>query len=286
MTADPQRAEDVARKIAAQAGLTFIKRVGGGAFKHTYQVATADKGALALKIYKSADVTERTTREIDAMQRCQHPNIARVVTLGRFGDSGDSFVYSVEEFLAGGSLAERLAPARLITAKSAYAIARQLADALAHIHALDLVHRDLKPDNIMFRDAGDTPVIVDFGLVRDLNATSVTASWAMRGPGTPYFASPEQLNNDKQMIDWRSDQFGLGVTLLLALTGRHPYEHIGDTDDVVVTRVADRKPLAPDVEAECRKEGWNALLKMVQPWPILRFRTPQLLIEALAQEAK
>lgn len=285
VTADPQRAEDVARKIAAQAGLTFVRRVGGGAFKHTYHVTTAGKEALALKIYKSAGVTERTTREIDAMQRCQHPNIARVLRLGQFDDAGDSFVFSVEEFLAGGSLGERLTAYGLITSRSAYAIAVQLADALAHIHALDLVHRDLKPDNIMFRDAGDSPVIVDFGLVRDLQATSVTASWAMRGPGTPYFASPEQLNNEKQMIDWRCDQFGLGVTLILGLTGRHPYEHVGDTDDAVVARVAERKPLAPDVEAECRKQGWNALLKMVQPWPISRFRTPQQLIEALAQEA-
>jgi serine/threonine protein kinase len=148
------------------------------------------------------------------------------------------------------------------------------------------VHRDLKPENIMFRDTGNSPVIVDFGLVRDLQATSVTASWAMRGPGTPYFASAEQLNNEKQMIDWRSDQFGLGVTMIIALTGRHPYEHVGDSPADVVGQVADRTAPAPDVIAECRKEGWNALVKMVQPWPISRFRTPQQLIDALVQEAK
>jgi len=138
----------------------------------------------------------------------------------------------------------------------------------------------------MFRDSGDTPVIVDFGLVRDLNATSVTASWAMRGPGTPYFASPEQLNNEKQMIDWRSDQFGLGVTLVIALTGRHPYGLLNDPADTIVTNVADRKALAPDVVAECRTQGWNVLVKMVQPWPVSRFRTPADLITALTQEAK
>lgn len=220
------------------------------------------------------------------MQRCQHPNIARVLALGQFVDAADTVVFSVEEFLGGGSLGERLNARGLMARDEFYPIALQLAGALAHVAALDLVHRDLKPDNIMFRDDAVTPVIVDFGLVRDLNATSVTASWAMRGPGTPYFASPEQLNNDKQMIDWRSDQFGLGVTLIMALTGRHPYEHVGDTADVVVARVAERKALAPDVVAECRKRGWEALVKMVQPWPISRFRTPHDLITALTEEAK
>lgn len=286
MTADPKRAEDIARKIATQEKLTFIRPCGEGAFKHTFEVKMAGGEAFALKIFKSAILTERTAREIDAMQRCQHPSIARVLALGQFTDVGDSFLFSIEEFLAGGSFSERLAPRGLMSKNTFYPIVLQLTDALSHIAALDLVHRDLKPDNIMFRDTGDTPVIVDFGLVRDLNATSVTASWAMRGPGTPYFASPEQLNNEKHLIDWRSDQFGLGVTMIVALTGRHPYENVGDTADIVVSHVADRKPLASDVVAECRKEGWNALIKAVQPWPISRFRTPQQLIAALTEEAK
>lgn len=285
MTADPERAEEIARKIAAQHKLTFIRPSGEGAFKHTFQVSTASGEALALKIFKSAILTERTEREIEAMQRCQHPNIARVLALGQFDDGGETFVFSAEEFLGGGSLGERLARG-LMNRNAFYPTALQLADALAHIAGLDLVHRDLKPANIMFRDTGDTPVIVDFGLVRDLNASSVTASWTMRGPGTPYFASAEQLNNEKQMIDWRSDQFGLGVTFIMALTGRHPYEHAGDTADVVVGRVADRKALAPDVVAECHTQGWNALVKMVQPWPVSRYRTPADLMTALTQEAQ
>ncbi|MEA2163768.1 MAG: hypothetical protein QOK37_1895 [Thermoanaerobaculia bacterium] len=285
MTADPKRAEEIARKIAAQEKLTFVKPSGQGAFKHTFQVTTPAGEEFALKIFKSAVLTERTSREIDAMQRCKHPNIACVLALGQFVDGGETFVFSAEEFLGGGSLGERLARG-LMSRNAFYPIALQLAGALAHIAALDLVHRDLKPDNIMFRDSGDTPVIVDFGLVRDLNASSMTASWAMRGPGTPFFASPEQLNNEKQMIDWRSDQFGLGVTLVVALTGRHPYGLLNDPADAIVTSVADRKALAPDVVAECRRQGWNALVKMVQPWPVSRYRTPADLMTALTQEAK
>ena len=87
-----------------------------------------------------------------------------------------------------------------------------------------LVHRDIKPANIMFRKNQPEPVLVDFGIVRDLSQTSLTASWWPSGPGTPFFSSPEQLTNDKALIDWRSDQFAIGVIASLLLTGRHPYQ--------------------------------------------------------------
>jgi len=75
----------------------------------------------------------------------------------------------------------------------------------------------------MFRSGSDNPVLVDFGLVRALDDSSITQSWLMMGPGTPYFASPEQLNNDKYLISWLSDQFSLALTTAFALTSRHPF---------------------------------------------------------------
>lgn len=284
MNANPQRAEEIARKIAEHEGLTFIRHAGVGAFKHTFQVNTPAGDPVALKVYKAAALNERTEREIDAMRRCQHPSIAQLHSLGQFSDGGETFFYSVEEFLAGGSMTERLNTLGCLSAEAVFSIGCQLIDALAHIQALDLVHRDLKPDNIMFRDAAETAVIVDFGLVRDLQASSVTASWAMRGPGTPYFASPEQLNNEKHMIDWRSDQFGLGVTLSLALTGHHPYAEDSDSPEEVVNRVSERGPLAQSFQDRCHSQGWCTLLKMVQAWPVSRFRTPQLLRDAWTNE--
>lgn len=283
MTVDPHHAEDAARRIAKQEKLTFVAGVGAGAFKHTFHVTDEAGQAFALKVYKSASLDVRTEREIKAMRRCDHPNIARVISLGQLTEGGESFVYSVEEFLAGGSLGQRL-KAGVLSPEAIREIGGQLIDALAHLHSLDLVHRDLKPDNIMFRDDGNSAVIVDFGLVRDLQATSVTASWMLQGPGTPYFAAPEQLNNEKQMIDWRADQFGLGVTLAIALMNEHPFAHPGDTAHATVMRVIERKPVAPEFEARCKKDGYNALLKMVRPWPVRRFRLPDELLAAWNEE--
>ena len=280
---DPQ-AEQIAQKICAQENLKFIGSVAAGAFKDTFHVATQADESRALKLFKTA-ITERTAREIDAMQRCQHPNIARFFSLHDFADGAQNFSYLLEEYLPGGSLGDRIKQQPL-TADECRAIGRQLIDALGHIAALALVHRDLKPDNIMFRQDKQTPVIVDFGLVRDLSASSLTASWVLVGPGTPFFASPEQLNNDKQMIDWRSDQFGVAVTLAIATFGVHPFAMAGDTPQATVQRVAMRQRPSPDFTTRCAQSRLKTLRKMVQPWPISRFRTAGDLAAAWDQEAK
>jgi serine/threonine protein kinase len=159
-------------------------------------------------------------------------------------------------------------------------LATALVDAVGHISSLGLVHRDLKPDNIMFRSPGGPPVVVDFGLVRDLRQSSLTKTWLPHGPGTPYYAPPEQLNNEKPMIDWRADQFSLGVVLTMCGLGRHPYELAGLNALQVVDRVARREAAAPDFTTWATTNGLTALVRMVAPWPIARFRTPALLASA------
>ncbi len=120
----------------------------------------------------------------------------------------------------------------------------QLIAAIAHIAELHLVHRDIKPDNIMFRSHGTTPVLTDFGVVRDLSDSSITPTWAARGPGTPFFSAPEQLRNEKSLIDWRTDQFALGIVMAQVVFGEHPYRVSGASDSDVVERVLSRQRTA------------------------------------------
>ena len=271
--------ERVAREICTTEGLRFQGHVGEGSFKQTFKVRYNGVWN-ALKVYRSGESIDRVIREIKAMARCNHPNIARVTRVDRHTIGSSSFLYSLEEFVGGGSLAARLSDQGQYTLTTVQSLGTQLIDAVSHIEALGLVHRDLKPDNVMLREDGETPVLVDFGLVRDLAAVSITPTWAIHGPGTPLYSSPEQLLNQKTLINWRSDQFSLGVTLSYAAFAFHPYQSKGDLPVDIVNRVSERKcPTSRFYDAAARI-GLTALPKMVSAWPVERFRKPHDLARA------
>ena len=275
----------IARAICAAQELTFQCHVGEGAFKETFRVSS-DGVASALKVYRPDVSFERATREIEAMTRCNHPNIARVSRIDRHTIGTESFLYSIEEFVGGGSLAARLSDQGLYSPAKIQRLGARLIDVVSHIGALGLVHRDLKPENVMLREDGETPVLVDFGLVRDLTATSITSSWAIQGPGTPRYAPPEQLLNQKALINWRSDQFSLGVMLSYAVFNFHPYGGANDSAVEVVTRVSQRRGPTSRFRNAAQDAGLTALPKMVSAWPVGRFRRPQNLARAWANQER
>lgn len=259
--------------------LAFVKAVGAGQFKATFRVTDRSGVDRALKVYDSGGLSARIEREVEAMKRCSHPNIAGFDDLSAIELESTSYLYSLEEYIAGGTLEERLA-STLMGRNELLSSANALVDAIAHIADRQLVHRDIKPANIMLRSDSGAPVIVDFGLVRNLDATSITATWLPHGPGTPYFAPAEQLNNQKEMIDWRADQFALGVVLTLAYVGQHPYEREGDVPQHVVNRVMGGEGPSEAVMRRMLDADLAPLAKMVEQWPIRRFRTPLDLADA------
>jgi serine/threonine protein kinase len=270
---------EVALAFCTANGHKFIGHVGAGAFKETFHVILATGEPQALKVYQSGFSPERTDRELAAMQRCSHPNIGRLTSFAGFSFEGVQHLLSVEEFLSGGTLTSRLQRG-LLNATETLGLGVQLVEAVAHIASRELVHRDIKPDNILYRADGMTPVIVDFGLVRDLIRTSLTQSWLIRGPGTPLYAPPEQLRNEKALIDWRSDQFSLGVVLAFAAFGFHPYQDDGDSFAVTVEHVADRRKQCARFVDAATQSGMPFLIRMTAPWPVERFRTPETLLRA------
>ena len=272
--------DEIAREICRNVGAEFIARVGEGSFKQTFHVKRPDGSSVALKLYKAAVSTQRDQREIDAMLKCSHPNIARLIAVETHVIKETKLVTVWEEFLSGGTLASKGG----ISRAAFLDIGGQLINALAHIASLNLVHRDIKPDNILFREDGTTPVITDFGVVRDLTDTSLTPSWIARGPGTPFFASPEQLNNEKLLIDWRSDQFSLGLALAFARFGDHPYRENGYSDADVVTRVSAKQRPAPDFTRVATSEWLPAILKMIELWPVDRYLRPPALQAAWGRQ--
>lgn len=273
------RFEEIAIGICESKSFAKPSFIRDGAFKEAYFTKTSGDLPVALKVFDPNKCNLcRAEREIASMKQCESPFIGKLHDWGTFKDKDrGSFLFVIEEYIDGGTLTDRLGS----TCHSAihicdYGIA--LLNAVSHLREKLLVHRDIKPDNIMFRSDDDVPILVDFGLVRDLSGVSLTQTYLQQGPGTPFFASPEQLNNDKYLIDWRSDQFSIGVVLGICLTGNHPYQQPGQTDLQTVNQVITRATCSSEFSCKANEAGYGFLTKMVLPWPVDRFARPDLII--------
>jgi eukaryotic-like serine/threonine-protein kinase len=178
---------------------------------------TAVDDDTALKIHTNANEEARVDREIDALQGFDHPSLASVIEHGHaaLGDENCRFV--AWRFIDGSALDDRIhrgpVPPRTVAC-----IGRDVSRAIDHIWQKRIVHRDINPKNIMLLPREDAAVLIDLGVARFLDLTTLTAAgrtWGTRG----YF-SPEQWTGDN--LTCYSDVFALGVTLQEALSGRHP----------------------------------------------------------------
>ncbi len=181
--------------------------------------------------YPPSTVT-RFLEEGRKLARLKHPGIVPVYDVGH--DQGRCFI--VSEFIAGETLADRLERDRKLPLTDAVSIAVDVADALHAAHREGIVHRDVKPSNILLDERGG-PHLADFGL-------AITEEEQLEEPaatvGTYAFMSPEQVRGDSRHVDARTDLYGLGVVLYRMLTGRLPYQ--GKTDEQWRELILQREP--------------------------------------------
>ncbi len=208
---------DLLEKIA-EGGMGAIYR---GRHRQTGQIVAVK--IMPAHMANNPVLLKRFEQEFRAASRLDHPNIVRALD---YGDSG-STPYLVMEFVEGESLGRKIERDGRLPEPEAIRIIAQVAQGLHRAHKQNLVHRDVKPDNILITSAGQAK-LADLGLVKETEA-DLNLTRTGRGLGTPHFMAPEQFRNAKG-ADIRCDIYSLGATLYQMVTGELPFKSNGPLD--------------------------------------------------------
>ncbi len=230
---------------------------------------------------ETGDLMKRFYREARAVANLKHPHLCAVYDVGEIGGRH----YISMEFVAGNQLTEFINPNRPQGEKQALSAVRKIALAMHEAHTHGVIHRDLKPDNIMVNEKGE-PVVMDFGLVHRLGSKSSSAQISKLGTliGSPAYMSKEQVEGDHDKLTAATDQYSLGVILYQLLTSKLPFEGgIHAVLGAILTKEPTpprqyRPDLNPHLEAVC--------LKMMAKSAEDRYPSMKAAAEALAEVAR
>ena len=214
----------------------------------------------------SPTLSQRFVREAQTIARLEHPNIVPIYEVGQPGD----LLYIMMRCVDGPSLRQLLASNRRLSLADAARVARAVADALAYAHSVGVVHRDIKPDNILLDKRGHV-MVTDFGIAKAAQAATA-AQLTTEGMiiGTPQYMSPEQAAGDT--VDGRSDVYSLGIVLYQMLTGAPPFD--GDSSAKIIAQQLTAAP--PDIRRarpDVTPELVVVLDRMLAKDPASRFQT-------------
>lgn len=258
----------------------LTERIGRGGMADVYKAYQAglDRFVAVKAIHEtmadSDEFVERFRREARSVANLRHPNILQVIDF----DQDDGVNYMVMEYIQGGTLKDYLADKERLPAYEALLIARQVADALAYAHENGMVHRDVKPANIMFTDKSHSHVVLtDFGIARLVDASHLTMSGMMIG--TPAYMSPESGRGET--VDARADIYSLGVVLYELLAGDVPFSADAPYA-VIIKHINDQPPALSSFGVEVPDAVAQIVLRCLLKEPEARYQNAADLRDALA----
>lgn len=267
-------AENKGQKIG---GYLLDERIGKGGMGLVFkakQLSTDRWVALKVlspKLSKNQIYTSRFLREAQSAGKLNHANIVSAIDVGQ----ADGYFYFAMELVEGETLKAAIKRQGFLDERRALEITYYIAHGLEHAHINGLIHRDIKPDNILLDNEG-IPKLADFGLAKAPDDTTVTLAGTIIG--TPDYISPEQAKGAS--LDIRSDIYSLGATLYHSVVGRPPFK--GETAGVILhLHIHEQAILADEANEAVSPETSKVLEKMMEKDPAKRYQTPTEVIEDL-----
>jgi len=261
-------------------GFRFVRKLAESPVSTVYLADRLSSGEkVALKVLrqapevggKAAETFDRFLREYEIASAIRHPNVVKIFDFG----AGDDYAYIAMEYFPQGDLRARIKSG--LKPREAATLVRQMAEALLALHAAGVLHRDLKPGNVMLREDGSV-VLIDFGMSKQLELdANITGSGEIFG--TPYYMSPEQGHGRE--TDERSDLYSLGIMFYEMLTRRKPY--VAGTPMQVIYKHA-HSPL-PELRPELKRFE-SIIFNCIAKDPSRRYSSAEQLVDALKEAEK
>ncbi len=250
-----------------------LGRGGMAVVYHALEISLDSEVALKVlpfSLSHDSEFVERFQREARTAAKLEHPNIIPIYRVGKKGN----IIYFAMKFLRGKSLADVISERGKLPPNEIRVLLGQCASALGYANHHGIVHRDIKPDNIMYSDRG-VAVVTDFGIAKAATGTKLTGTGM--AIGTPYYMSPEQARAQK--VDGRSDLYSLGVVAFQCLTGSVPFDG-EDSFSIGYKHIMEEVP-QPELESPDERAMFEIIQRMMSKDPADRYQSADELVAVL-----
>src|SRR3954463_7068223 len=222
-----------------------------------------------------SEIKTRFLREAETAAQLNHPNIVDIYAV----DEAEGIVYFVMAYITGDNLAKRLHDNGALSVDETRRTMRDVADALAYAHERGVVHRDIKPDNILIDQGSGRPMVTDFGIARAVSEGDSRLTATGIAIGTPTYMSPEQAAGERT-IDGRSDLYSLGILGYQMLTGEPPFI-ANSTPAILVKHISERPTPVEQRRADVPQDLGAVIMRLLEKDPANRLANANAVVQAL-----